>query len=226
MNDHVDHLKSAIEIMWHDFDPEDIARVSGLSIDLQKLWRSRGVIPKKTGTRVRYSPSDAAKFTLVRIVQSNGCSQAQAIETGEKFKDLLLKLAMLDGEGAVAIVGTPPFVTAFLKSWENSEELSGFISGCQTSVRGRILISADGADFEIASRVPDLDLLESPTQFTAINLAALARVFVNAFGKPFVLVQEKLEPGSKAPRIRKLTGPPLGESVQTVDAGRSHRPPQ
>jgi hypothetical protein len=198
-------LSRLADVTWHLLDPAEVAQASGLSIELQKVWRNRGILPKKVGTRVNYTLFDAAKIAIARMLQASGWPQDDALASADLFKKRFLQLATLNADGVVEVIGSPDFVESFARAWDRDTQLSAALVG-GTDGDGTLLISPDGGPVQLAKALPDLDLISSPRRIVAINLAATAQDFANAIGRPVVSVHEKQARSSRIIPIRRIIG--------------------
>lgn len=64
-----------VEIIEEDFSSQEAADMSGVSQDLQREWRRRGILPQQEGRkRIRYSLRDVARLKVLGILSASGIS--------------------------------------------------------------------------------------------------------------------------------------------------------
>lgn len=202
--DRVRELTGRIQVTWHPLSAAEVERASGFTAELQRLWRSRGVLPKKSGTRVSYTAHDAARFCLAKILRSRGTSQTEALELADRYQSLLLHHAMMNADGVVEFTGSPQTSEDVYQRLEADEVLLREISGWDGDEGGTLLISSDGCAFTLQPHPPSWTDIGSPCEVLTINLVTLSVRFANALGRPLVLLQENPGEAVAGPVIRRV----------------------
>lgn len=207
MKSRISGLLSNVDVVLHDLDSADIERATGLTAELQRIWRNRGVIAKKSGTRAKYTPLDAAAFGLAKVLRFYGCPQPEALKLSRDYEDRILQLAMENAFGVIETFGTPSFTDQLFKEMDASDRIFGEIAGIGESSKALLLVSADGQGFEEAREVPEPLTLGGPIHFCTIDLVALSRNLADQIGRPLVTIRQKIADDSGAAIIRRIYQP-------------------
>lgn len=188
-----------IEIVFRELAPQDIERSSGVSGELQRLWRSRGLLEKRVGTRTRYTAIDAAAFCLAMTLIAGGSTHNEAMSVARAYQRRVMQLAIHNVDGVVATKGTPDFVRWAHDELErdNNAEFACRLAGAEENLPIHVLVSVNGQPFEPGSEAPDFDTIPGARITKVVTLVGIAYDFANRLGMPLITVQEKgIDPGS------------------------------
>lgn len=184
--------------------PGDVADISGLPPNLQRVWRRRGQIAPVEGTRARFTALEAAELMLRYEVSKAGVSPGESEDLGKLAGPLILYHALLDGDGAVEVTGPREHVEHFLAQFAEDTTLPMALAAV-TEVK-RFLFRADGGDFIVTDELQSLSSAESPLSGYFLDLEVAGRRLSDRAGRPLLSV-ELHAPQATSPKVRRLTHP-------------------
>lgn len=193
-------LQRAI-VRWTLFSPAELAVLSGLNAEMQRVWRRRDQLPG-TGNPTRFTSLEAAEVLVRHRLSLFGVTPGQSQEIGQRAAPLAVYFSLLDADGACEVLGQKDDVDRILDDHDNGDRLARWITGVEEI--NRFLWRADDGDLDLVADIQDITLPgEHITAFFIDLMAAGSRLGETA-GRPLVTVQLELPAGSRP--YRRLTG--------------------
>ncbi len=169
-----------------EFTPEDIERIAGVSRDLQRAWRKRGVLPSLGGKHAVFSLTDLIRLTVLRRCTQSGIN-IETAQTSAAVACMPVLSALSDIPGVVGYDGdtwTPEMIVG---------QSNAMVVGSGASDKyGFVPLPAAEHGLGV-SRTDDLRKIEgsfSPDQFLGIviDYKALAQFIADRADLPLVTV--------------------------------------
>ncbi|GAA4746916.1 hypothetical protein GCM10023264_10750 [Sphingomonas daechungensis] len=184
-----------------EYTPGELARISALSTDMQRVWRRRGQLPTRSAGHARFSIAEAIETTFRYALSKVG------IPPSEVQLDLsaAASAAMLHAvftHGGCEVIGPADEVDEFLTTFaEDSGQLGSLLVGCPTASHYLVL-----DEWHQARIVDDPYHLIADTEELNVvfNLALIGARLVERGRKPIITVEFPQRPGQRT--VRRLTG--------------------
>ena len=85
------------------FSPAEAAAIAGLSLTLQRDWRSQGHLRPRTSGRAKFSPRELAEMRIMVALRSLGLSLPERRAIAEQAASSVLYMALSDYPGSLAV---------------------------------------------------------------------------------------------------------------------------
>lgn len=182
------------------YTPGDLERVSGLSGEMQRVWRRRGHLPSPDSGHARFTGFEVLEITIRTALSRAG------IPPGENVIDLscAAKAAMYYAvycHGAVEVIGPTSKVDHFLHVFEDRGELGELLVG--NPPVSPFFVLNDKREARIVDTADDI-MLDNEELNLVYNLVSLGKRLVERGRKPIVTVKWPDEPSERFKR--RLTG--------------------
>lgn len=183
------------------YTPAELERISGLSADMQRVWRRRGQLHSQGSGHARFTISEVIQITLRTSLSRAG------IPPGQEGLDLegATSAAMFHAvfcHGAVEVIGPAPEVDHFLRIFEDDDgQLGTFLVGNPAS--SNYLVLNDRHETRIVDEPHDLVATDEELNFI-FNLALLGARLVERGRKPVITV--RIPDAADERTKRRLTG--------------------
>lgn len=204
----IDDLLATGSMEYATYSPSELARISGLSTDLQRVWRRRGqLVPTRQSTHARFRPLDAVEITIRYALSKLG------IPPGECELDLSAALsaslfhALLNIDGACEIFGSAEDVDWFLEDFRDSHRIAHALAGKPSSAN--YLVINERHEIRIEDD-PHAVLNNQEAFLLVIDLQLLGARLVERGRKPVVTFHFPDRPGVRT--VRRLTGLAVNDS--------------
>jgi len=122
-------IKGMGRVGLNDFSPGDVAAMTGLSTDLQRVWRRRGHLPARSESRASFDARDVAAIAVRHELARMGFSPPDTVEIGIKAAPLVLFYALLSGDGAADLRGGLKRLAEIAERFAQDEKVAKSISG-------------------------------------------------------------------------------------------------
>lgn len=186
-----------------EFGPSEVEHMTGMSANLQRVWRRRGHLPSSGGAHARFKPLLAAEIAVRHVLAGRGIPPSQSAAIGNAAAPHVLWSALMDADGACEVYGTPSAVAEFQRDFHDNETLASQIAGLGVEQPKRFIIAEDFAEPSLESGFSQVELGEYVVgQY--LNLATLGRRFAERAQRPLVTVQLEPAPTTPAERRRQL----------------------
>lgn len=186
---------------WAEFSPGALARMTGFSQDLQRVWRRRGQIAPLDGSRARYSSVEVAELFVRHQLSLWGVSPENTSKIGARAGRTALYFALLNVEGACEVCGDDAEVARFLEAFDCDDWLAQELSG--SSQTARYLWRGDCGVSTFEADIQKVFGRERSVSICCIDLAALGTRLGNLAERPILSVTLQKQPNARM--VRKLT---------------------
>lgn len=188
-------------ITFTEFLPAEVAAITGLNVETQRVWRRRDQLPG-SGTPARFSPLDVAQVFIRYQFALHGLPPGQSQSIGETYASMLLHFALLNVDGACEVTGSNDDVDRYVSDFQDSENPARQISGAQKSVR--YLWHADGEAVHETNDLSEIAEAKGHVSASFVDLIEAGTRFGQMARRPLVTVEFAVDAGAR--RHRRLTG--------------------
>ena len=193
-----------LSISLVEFTPAEIGRASGLSVDLQRVWRRRGQLPDRQGHHARFNVFDVASIMVRYALSRRGVTPTDSIDLGTLAAPSVVWCALMHADGVCEVRGEPGVVEEFEAAYFEDATLINRLAGVSQGDVYRYLVAFDGE-----SPVLDNDIglmIEGAGAESGffISLDILGMRLVDRIGKPLMVVQIGPEPKTAAQRRQQV----------------------
>lgn len=182
--------------------PKDLAEVTGLSTELQRVWRRRSLLPAASGTRAHFSAGATAEILARYELSRHGVSPSDSSEIAKQIAPSILCNALLSADGACEVVGDEAEVGLFLKAFNESDAIACQIAGLD--VPSMFAWRADGGPFQLAHDREEMGKEGDYLSVFYLDLATAGQMLADRLARPLVTVE--VEPAIHGRSVRRLTG--------------------
>lgn len=183
------------------YSPGELAQISGLSTDMQRVWRKRGFLVSLTSGHARFDPSEVIEISIKYALSKLGVAPSDAPLLDPLPINAAIYHALLNSDGAFELVGPAQKVDSLLDEFEADHELAFALAGKPSHSNYLIL------DDEDRVRVLDdphhvFDGLGA--SIIAIDLKVIGRRLVERGKKAIMTAEFPKAVGMR--QVRRLTG--------------------
>lgn len=191
-----------------ELTPAELEEVTGLTPEMQRVWRSRGHLEKLTGTQARYTVRDAAQILIGYELSRWGLSPGRSMEIALKFASQVIQFALLNADGTCEVQGEKKDVEKFEKIFTNLRDSSlvDYLSGNEGNELVRCLVSWDHSEPEGSDQLPELEVVNGSISIQVLDIVQAGIRLAERVGRPLV----KIEIGRKADWSRSATRRVIG----------------
>lgn len=183
------------------FGPSDLAEISGMPMQITRLWRSRGLLPEQPRGRSRYSARDIAEIMLRYDLSRLGVPPSESLEIAVSAAEMVIWFALLNCDGTCEVTGEAEAVEKFMVAFDRNEKLVDSISG--TANAFQFLVSVPPHKPEFVAEIDDLFQSRSVRAAMLIDLSQVALDLGKNARCPLFSVRQ-LDQSKNA--VRRLTG--------------------
>jgi len=188
-------------LTWAEFSPGALARMTGFSQALQRVWRRRGQIRAVDGGRASFSAPDAAALFVRHQLSLWAVSPDATEKIGAKAGRTALYFALLNVDGACEVYGAPNEVAQFIEEFEQDDLIARNLA--KNSETARYLWRGDAGVFVFEADIQRIFDRERSISICCIDLAALGTRLGNLAERPLIRVSLECLPST--PIARRLT---------------------
>ena len=183
-----------------EYSAGELARICGMSPEMQRLWRQRGYLPEVQSARARFSPTDVAEIIIRHALSRHGIPPSESATIDPDAAKGALYHAIINHQGSCEIIGPAGDVNAFLRDYE----LEDFaLELAESPLRSNYLVWDDEKTMRMVDDVHEL-FDEQALAIAAIDLRVVGARIMERGRKPIVTLESPLTAGLK--RIRGLNG--------------------
>ena len=173
-------------VALNQFSPKEVAAATGLSTELQRVWRRRGHLPSCGEGRASFDSSEVAAIAVRHDLTRFGFAPPETIEIGRLAGPIVLYFSLLNSAGAANLRGELKRVAEISQRFAQDDQLARLIACVQRPRR-----------FVFSTHPPELDFLDdaastlSDERFPAmlvLDLAVIGRRLVADNPKPLFLI--------------------------------------
>lgn len=187
-----------------ELTPSQLAEATGLSPELQRVWRRRDQLPQTTGSPARFTSKDAAEVLVRYELSRNGFAPSETGALSAQIAPSVLWFALLMADGACEIFGDEATVTEFLDDFDDSDGIARHISGVETL--SRFAWRADGGTMEVTNDRRHMGEEGDHLSVFYLDLSTAGVLLANRVGRPLVAVEASNGGAQPGKRVRRLTG--------------------
>lgn len=162
------------------FRSSEVADVVGMQLDMLRLWRSRGHLPKKEGRGPVYSALEIAEIMVRHDLSNYGVPPAKSESIGKDSAAQIIRLAVLNHPQCCVVSGPRDQVESLKQMHSEGDVFAAHISNCEVS--WDYLIRRDN---EFPELVADISNAMDEGSFKiamVINLHKCAELLVHSTG--------------------------------------------
>lgn len=190
------------KIMYTEFLPAELAAITGLNVETQRVWRRRDQLPG-FGTPARFSPLNVAEVFIRYQFSLHGLPPGHSQRVGQTYSPTLLHFALLNVDGACEVTGSKDDVDFYVSEFADSEEPARRISSMTNAAR--YLWHADGEAVHETNDLAEIAAANGHVSASFVDLLEAGIRLAETARRPLVTV-EFSTPGDNIRRIRRLTG--------------------
>lgn len=174
------------------FSPSEAAAITGLSLHLQRDWRSQGLLRAREGGRASFTPRELAEMRVMVRLRSLGLPLPEVRPVAEQAAPSVIFMALKDhSELTLKAEGAEEEAQRYMHALDRATDSQYLLTLAEVASQNdvyRNAIVADGAcELEHALHEDVLD--ESTEVAGVVNLWAVARAIAKATPRPlFTLV--------------------------------------
>lgn len=175
----------AISKEFAKFTPTELERIAGIAPEMQRVWRSRGHLPKNEGGHARYDALLVASLMVRKALMSLGVGQAKISDLSYDAARHVLWWALSQGDEAWAVtqLGGRPVQPDVARRFDN---LPSQLLQLDEGEARRFI--ARGADGEAVLTGEIVDFFKGQEIGFFVDLGALAARLVDRAGRPLLRV--------------------------------------
>lgn len=208
-------MLSDLTITLTEVTPAETERASGLSVDLQRVWRRRGQLPDRAGPHARFDIFALAAVMVRYALTQRGVSPGDSLQIGVAAAPSVVWCALMYADGVCEVRGSPDNVDAFEAAYFEDDALINRLAGTAPSDVGRYMIAFDDED-PILENDPGAAIEASGAETSyVVSLDVLGSRLAERVGKPLLVVQAGPSPKTAADSRHQ---------VRRLMRGRSARP--
>lgn len=194
---------------WHvsyaNFTPAELEVATGISAELQRVWRRRGHLPRTGPGMKRFTVQEAAALIVRQRLTFVGVAPRESESIAALCIPMVLYCSLMIVPASCEVYGTENQVARFKHSYHMNEDSIRIISGLGDDIYMPFLL---GTDTGALILVESLDEARSDT-FTEyghfLNLEALGRTLAHRTRRPLFTVSfPETELTGNAPRERRI----------------------
>jgi DNA-binding transcriptional MerR regulator len=174
------------------FSPSEAALITGLSLHLQRDWRSQGLLRAREGGRASFTPRELAEMRVMVRLRSLGLPLPEVRPVAEQAAPSVIFMALADHPDlTLNAEGSDEEARRYMDALNRATDSQYLLTLAEVASRNdvyRNAIVADGA-CELEHALHE-DVLEESTEVAGVvNLWAVARAIAKATPRPlFTLV--------------------------------------
>lgn len=196
-----DHALSRFTVSYASYSPGELAQISGLSADMQRVWRKRGHIVPLTSGHARFQPSEVIEISIRYALSKLGMSLTDVPPIDSLSISAVIYHALLNSDGACELVGPAQQVNSFLEEFHGDHGLAFALAGKPSSSNYLIL---DDEDRICVIDDPQDVFHRMGASIIAINLQEIGRRLAERGKKAIMTVEFPATVGAR--QVRRLTG--------------------
>lgn len=168
------------------FTPGEVAAMSGLSQDLQRVWRRRGHLPPRAEGHATFDARDVAGIAVRHELARLGLAPVDTAKYGIEAAPIVLYFALLSSDGAADLRGGLKRIAKVAQRLANDDHVAKLISEVERP--HRYIWSASPPTLEFADDFGAILLAESFPAMLVLDLAVIGRRLVANNPKPLFLI--------------------------------------
>jgi hypothetical protein len=196
-----DDALSRCTVSYASYSPGELAQISGLSTDMQRVWRKRGHIVPLTSGHARFQPSEVIEISIRYALSKLGMPLTEAPSIDSLPISAVIYHALLNSDGACELVGPAHEVNSFLEEFNGDNGLAFALAGKPSSSNYLILDDED----RVCVLDDPQDVFDGMgASIVAIDLQVIGRRLAERGKKAIMTVEFPATVGAR--QVRRLTG--------------------
>jgi hypothetical protein len=183
------------------FSAAEVAAITGMPLNLQRVWRSRGQLPGGIGKQARFSSQDVAEILVRHHLALNGIPPSESDVIGRDAARQVLCFALMDSGGACEVLGLADHAQHFLQLFMDKAELAQELAG--VSSIAQYLWRCEGGELMLVSDLANITDERRAISGSFVDLEVAADQLVERAGRPLFSIN--VSPGSYGRRVRRVT---------------------
>ena len=173
-------------VALNHFSAKEVAAATGLSTELQRVWRRRGHLPACGEGRASFDSSEVAAIAIRHDLTRFGFAPSDTFEIGRLAAPIVLYFALLTSAGAAHLSGGFKRLAEISQQFSQDDKIAELISGVLQPRRYLWSDNPPALDFvdDAASNLSD----EHYPAMLVIDLAVIGRRLVTDNPKPLFLI--------------------------------------
>jgi hypothetical protein len=168
------------------FSPGELEVLTGLTADMQRVWRRRGHLPAREGSRTSFDAREAAAVAIRLELARFGVSPSETIGVGEKAAAVVLHSALLSSSRAAEIRGPFSEVARVAAKFAADDRIANAIIGADCS--GRYLWGPGPSMLAFTEDVASIISDERCTAMLVLDLTVMGVRLAERAPKPLFLI--------------------------------------
>ena len=186
---------------FNEFTPGEVARITGLSASLQRVWRKRGHIVFGDRATARFNSRDVAELFVRYQLSLLGTPPGESEDIGCLAAQIVLWFALLHSDGAAEVTGIPEHVEWFTEEFQRNDTFVHHMTG--KPVVKRYLFRPPGGKLVFVDDVRLILNEEAHFALACVDLGAIGFHLAEEARKPLFNIDASPRIGGK--RVRRLT---------------------
>ncbi|WP_448659524.1 hypothetical protein ACPVPU_03410 [Sphingomonas sp. CJ99] len=173
-------------VAFNVFTPGELETATGLTADMQRVWRRRGQLLACDGARARFNADQVAAIAVRFELARFGVSPSETTAIGERAARTVLHSALLSRSRAAQVRGPFDEVATVAATFANDHRLADVVAGADGS--GRYLIALSPSDFEFVDDVASLLSDEGHSAILILDLTVVGIRLADRSPKPLFII--------------------------------------
>jgi hypothetical protein len=183
------------------FSAAEVATITGMPMNLQRVWRSRKQLPGGSGKQARFSSREVAEIQVRHRLAMNGIPPGDSADVGRDAARQIVCFALMNSGGACEVLGQVDHAQQFLDLFREDISLAQELAG--VSSIAPFLWRGDGGELTLVSDLAKLIDERGSISGFFVDLEVAADQLVERAGRPLFSIN--VSPGTYGRRIRRVT---------------------
>lgn len=189
-----------------EFKPREVHKLTGMAPALQRLWRRRGQMPLSDGDAQPITVHVVAEIYVRHQLGLGGLPPSESANIAAEAAPIVLWFALLNTEGACAVVGSKNEVAEFIDQFAHDHELATQISGISSEKAYRYLYRYGGrGTFQFAMDEKAVFNSRKFTLLSILDLEEIGTLLGSRAGRPLLTVEIPSDGVPRSMWERRLT---------------------
>ena len=174
------------KVALNEFSPGELEVATGLSADMQRVWRRRGHLPARTGGRSTFDAREVAAIAVRHELARLGVPPSDTSEAGESAAPTVLYSALVSREGAADVRGSFQRLATVSAQFAEDDAIAARLSGSEGG--RRYLWTNDPPEFHFEDDFAMLLAEERLSGIVLLDLTVVGLRLVENAPKPLFLI--------------------------------------
>jgi hypothetical protein len=182
-------LEGGGKVAMNHFLPRELALASGLTTDLQRVWRRRGHLPERAEGFASFNSIDVAAIAVRYELSRMGIAPGDTARVGDEVARLVLYFALLSDDCVASVRGGLRRLTSMGSGYEEDDQLAQRIAG--TTQRSRYLWTSEPPKLDLVDDIVPLLSSELYSAMLHLDLVVIGKRLAENSPKPLFLIDLK-----------------------------------